>query len=372
MHVRYLCVAGLIAASLCLSAGTGCLWFLAQRAADSGDTADDGDGGGSSLPIATPTQPPQATSGPGSSASRSTSYTSARYGSGAQEYFLYQPANPTPAQAQVVVFLHGYGGINPRAYGGWINHLVRRGYVVVFPVYQTSLAGAAEYTSNALAAIQDAFGRLGLGGNVAADPNGFAIVGHSLGGVIAFNVANAAVSRGLPRPRVILAVNAGDSNASSDSIASIQAGSYASIPSDALVLFVVGEDDQIAGEKASREIYGKLGQIPTSRRELLLLRSDSYGEPDVSASHLAPLSRDDRFDSGESLLAGGSVQNADLQRQTLDVLDYNGYWKFLDGLIDAAFVGTNQEYALGGTALQTSLGSWSDGTPITPAEVLLP
>ena len=44
-----------------------------------------------------------------------------------------EPAQPRP----VVVFLHGWGAVNPSVYGGWIDHLARRGYLVLYPAFQT-------------------------------------------------------------------------------------------------------------------------------------------------------------------------------------------------------------------------------------------
>ena len=54
-------------------------------------------------------------------------------------YWLYEPACPTPEQANVVVFMHGYGAYNPMIYGAWIKHLVLNGNIVIFPRYQKNL-----------------------------------------------------------------------------------------------------------------------------------------------------------------------------------------------------------------------------------------
>src|SRR5208283_5123642 len=49
-----------------------------------------------------------------------------------------------------------------------------------------------------------------------------------------------------------------------------------------------------------------------------------------------------------------------------DAHDFYSFWKLFDALTDAAFYGTNREYALGGTPQQTFMGCWSDGTPVNP------
>src|SRR4051794_2049301 len=55
------------------------------------------------------------------------------FGCGAQSYWLFEPAEPTPPAAPVVVLLHGWYAYNPAAYGAWIEHLARSGQTVIFP-----------------------------------------------------------------------------------------------------------------------------------------------------------------------------------------------------------------------------------------------
>ncbi len=50
-------------------------------------------------------------------------------------------------------------------------------------------------------------------------------------------------------------------------------------------------------------------------------------------------------------------------------LDTNGYWKWFDGLIAAAYCGRYREYALGNTPEQRFMGLRPDGTPIVEATV---
>ena len=58
-------------------------------------------------------------------------------------------------------------------------------------------------------------------------------------------------------------------------------------------------------------------------------------------------------------------------REATDTLDYFGYWKWFDALIDAAFFGRNRGIALGDTPEQRFMGKWSDGNPVTEPEVEL-
>src|SRR5690606_17809621 len=130
---------------------------------------------------------------------------------GNDRYWILTPAGRTEAvpippgvtQVPVVVFLHGWGGMNPVHYGAWIEHLVRRGHTVVYPRYQDSLrvrpAAMVEY---AVAAVRYAFRRLG-------GPTRWAAIGHSLGGTIAANLAARSAAAGLRPPALVLAVEPG-------------------------------------------------------------------------------------------------------------------------------------------------------------------
>ena len=106
------------------------------------------------------------------------------FGRGARSYWLFEPAEPTPESAPVVVFHHGWLAVNPAAYGAWIEHLVRSGQVVIFPRYQADgFTRPADFLPNALAAVRDALDVLETSpGHVRPDRRRFALIGHSAGG----------------------------------------------------------------------------------------------------------------------------------------------------------------------------------------------
>lgn len=318
------------------------------------------------------TQPDQPETGPGSSTRSNGDIVTGEFGSGAQAYFLYEPSNPTPQSAPVIALMHGYGAINPRAYGGWIDHLVGNGNIVIFPVYQTTLIGAAGYTADAITALQDAFAQLKTEGHVDPDESRFAIVGHSLGGVLAMNIAASAVENDLPEPKALLLANPGDADTIIDSFGSIREGNYANISDETLLLIVVGADDALVGSEPAIDLFESVPQIDAQNREVVQLSSDARGEPPLEASHGAPLAFDAAFDSGDQLLGGLGFFDPQDAAADADAMDYFGYWKLLDGLVKAAFEGTDREFALGGASSQLSMGCWSDGVPVQPAKVIRP
>ena len=104
--------------------------------------------------------PPQPAHGPGGSDySHAGIVTSAQQG--AQGWRVFTPSEPVPASAPVVVFCHGWGALDSKNYQAWINHLVRRGNIVIWPNYQDSLlTPAAQFLPNAIAGVRSALATL--------------------------------------------------------------------------------------------------------------------------------------------------------------------------------------------------------------------
>src|SRR4029077_1979061 len=99
------------------------------------------------------TPPPQPLSGPGGAQAR---YSVQRddYGTGSTEFWIYSP-QPLPAPAPVIVFMHGNTAIVPLPYEAWIEHMVQRGNIVIYPRYQTGFSEIfLYYESDALFAIK--------------------------------------------------------------------------------------------------------------------------------------------------------------------------------------------------------------------------
>jgi hypothetical protein len=118
----------------------------------------------------TPTPPDQPLSGPGGKDYAHASLTTTRIGRGAQGAILFEPADPRPEVAPVVVFCHGWSVLDPVHYGAWITHIVRRGYTVIYPLYQDDLrTPPREFTRHALVGTRRAYEMLRAPGHVAPD-----------------------------------------------------------------------------------------------------------------------------------------------------------------------------------------------------------
>lgn len=122
--------------------------------------------------------------------------------SSADGYWLFEPADPKPDSAEVVVFLHGYGAYNPMAYGKWIKHLVAKGNIVIYPRYQKNLVWPRPngFPANAAKGIRDALEKLQQSGHVRPKVEQVTYIAHSYGGVIATNLAVSWEKYKVPKP----------------------------------------------------------------------------------------------------------------------------------------------------------------------------
>lgn len=327
---------------------------------------------------ALPTPPSQPSQGPGGADYSHGSVVARLVKDGAQGWWLFTPGDPAPKSAPVVVFCHGWGAMNPKTYRAWIDHLVRRGNIVVYPLYQDSLRTKPdEFLPNAIDALKGAFASLASGAQgIRGDLDRVAVVGHSAGGVLAAEIAAVGASQGLPAIRAAMPVEPGDGSRGERHRATVPMQDLSPMPRDTLLLVVVGADDHLAGEDLGLRVYDEARALPAANRNVLELESDAHGAPALVANHAAPSAFADgevapppsrlRLRFAQRFGGAGDLRDAG----AVDALDWYGTWKLFDALSDAAFYGTHRDVALGGSAAQTSMGTWSDGVPVKPMRVL--
>ncbi len=278
-------------------------------------------------------------------------------------YWLFEPVKPGLDSAHLIVFVHGYGGYNPMIYGKWIQHLVRKGNIVVYPRYQQSILSPppSHFSKNVSIAIQDALTELGKGGHVKPILSHLAFVGHSYGGVISADLAINFAEHEIPQPKVVMLCAPG-----SGKFKGGRMESYADMPADLSLLIVAHENDWVVGDEFAWKVFNEATAV--EQRNLLYHFPDNHGEPAFQADHNQAYSVDTTFDSG---LRNYTSKKA-LRVARVDAVDFNGYWKLFDAMLECSRSGSNCKYAFGGTELQASLGQWSDGTAILPFEVTVP
>jgi acetyl esterase/lipase len=304
-------------------------------------------------------QPTQPTTGPGGSEYIHGDVTQYDYGTNGSggDFWLYEPNSPTPDSANVVVFIHGLGETNPKLYGAFIKHLVRKGNIVIYPRYQTDLnTNSNTFNDSCAYGIKRALDTIQQAGHVKGRIQNYFVLGHSVGGVLTANMTMLHAQYGLPKPLTAFSIQPG--------AAVYLMNDYSSFPADVKYLIAVGTEDAVVGTAPGNTLYNQTVNVPTSHKNLITQYTDKHGSPISDASHFAPLAADNDFDNGESnlfIIVSGSGP--------VDGVDYYCFWKLQDALMDCALRNDNCEYAFGDTPEQHGMDNWSDGTPVRILEV---
>lgn len=307
--------------------------------------------------------PVQVLTGPGSVAYPHKTVKQYDYAKEADGFWLYEPADPKPLAAHVIVFIHGYGAYNPMIYGKWIKHLVRRGNIVIFPRYQRNLISPspkyfAGYTADGINAALDT---LKTGKHVSPILEHLSIVGHSYGGVISANLAVHFKNYDIPKPSAVMLVSPGTGPFKGGLLKT-----YKNMPGDINLLVMVSDKDRTVGDKIGKLIYKTAERV--ENRNFIRQYSDYHGSKRITSGHDESYAVDKEFDTG---VRNFSAKRA-LKIGKLNVIDYLGYWKLFDALNSYTREGKYKEYAFGDTPEQRSLGYWSDGTKIRELEIKVP
>ena len=313
-----------------------------------------------------PTPPPQPAIGPGGStyAHAAVTVSGPFYAEGRADddnfrYFLFEPAEPKPVAAPVVMFLHGWRAFDTAYYRGWIDHIVKKGYTVAWVQYDDGWTLTSKMPLNAMETWLNALSRLAAGGHVlpalgATGEVQTAFVGHSLGAYVGvlLSAMSANPTYGIPKPKAVVAIEPGIEEV----IPAIGLGLIN--PSTKLVLVTADEDRLVCTDTASR-IWEMTPQIPDQNRDFLLVNSDYTGLPSQTADHLFPLTT--------SLPLQGTMLGQYMTDMAVDARDYYVTFKLSVGALNCAFNGTDCDYALGnGSENQVSMGDWSDGQAVMP------
>ena len=317
-------------------------------------------------PAALVEQPEQPTTGPGSGALAYDGILAQHFGpqpdgtDAPSGYWLFEPTRPRSLSEAgplpLVLFLHGFDLVDLESYHVWIDHIVRRGAIVIYPDFQPAnlpfnhLTVAEVYGSAPpviATAVRDALTQLANPGHAQPDLTRMAVVGHSLGATLGADFAGRATP-GLPQPAALFLLMPGCPP-------TCDLGNLAQIPAATHVLVLVGSQDNVAGEDPARRIWAELGQIPDSHKNFIELQGDDHGKPPLPADHFVSLTT--------QVVAAGTAFGS------LNAYDWYGTWKWFDALMSCSFAGQACQVALGNTPEQRFMGTWSDGLPVTEPHI---
>lgn len=302
-----------------------------------------------------PSPPAQPIDGPGGSSVVYPGVRSTHHDAGPTGYWLLVPTDDDDQPVlddhlPLVIFLHGFSAVDPAAYGDWLNHLVQRGAIVIYPTYQAAdafVSGTDQYLANTVTGIRAATDALAADAPDAVDPNRVALAGHSVGGWLAAQYALAAADQRLPVPTALMSLMPGGCELCSSVAAVLRIPSSldGTLDPDTHALVFEVASDPVVGTGASDRIWRALSQLPADQRDRLVLSSDDHGRPALVAEHNTP----------ETIGTGQP-----------DAYDYGAIWRVFDALMACAFDGNDCDVALGGGSAQTAIGDWSDGVPVAP------
>jgi acetyl esterase/lipase len=335
------------------------------------------------------TPPPQPKSGPGGTDYSAAEVVKRAVGRASAATYVFHAAG-TPAQPRpVVVFVHAWGQPNPQAYGAWIEHLARKGNLVLFPKYQEVNRTRPVDASNAAAAlVKDALAALANDEQAKPDPQKLAVVGHLAGAAVAVNLAATAKEKALPAPALVFALMPGGI-ASDPKSRGVLLADLKEIDSATLIVTMIGDRDAAASDRASKRILKEAESVPANKKLFVRALSDDHGFPALSATLSSPGAASPAYDAAAikippdpprdpkaprersqwrwsadmSLTGEQTVLASQLIAGATDALDYMGYWKALDMALQAAFSGRDAAALRDDPAL-LDMGRWSDGWPV--------
>lgn len=253
-----------------------------------------------------------------------------------ENVYVFRPQGidrPVP----VIFFAPGYNNNDPREYRALIDHIVSRGYALVYAPFQI-LSGDITLHEKRYdtiwAGFEEAVDRYGESFDL--DRVGYA--GHSYGGAAVLAMALRGVERrGWGSKGLLLYALA------PWYYYQVSLRDFVNFPSHAKLVVQVYENDGVCDHRMGREMFDRVN-LPSSEKDFLMLRSQERMGYRLDAAHGTP--------------SDGTDENA---------LDYFGVYRIFDALAEYAFNGDERgkQIALGnGGAEQRFMGLWPDGQPV--------
>ncbi len=250
--------------------------------------------------------------------------------------YLFKPCKSDTVWP-TVFFFHGIGASDPSNYRELCEHLASRGLAVLYPPFSKMIA---------MAKPEMAYGQLRAGFNAGVehwreqlDSTRVGFVGHSYGGGAVPALSLEWIKQRLwGKKGAFLYIMA---PWYTYEISPLQLEAY---PKSVTMIVEVFENDYVNDHRMAKDIFDHI-PVSNSRKNYIILRSDSSHTPPLYAGHSTP-----------SGAAGG---------ESTDNLDFYGIWRLTDALVDVTFNGNPAARAIAfgsGNRQQRFMGTWSDGT----------
>jgi predicted esterase len=194
-------------------------------------------------------------------------------GKGAARVWLYQPAGKPK---DVVVYFHGQGGpeeATPANHLPWINHLVKRGSIVIYPGYEMAYeADPMQFVAKGIKTAEQ---------KVDVKDLPVLAIGYSRGGAIAVEYGAAAEQNELPVPDWIMSVFPAPYGNQKQLI------DLAQLPHFTELVILVGDKDEVVGTAGAAILGQRLQRGGYPGENIQVEQVMSHGK--FTANHFAPM-----------------------------------------------------------------------------------
>jgi len=295
-------------------------------------------------------------------------------GSGADRSFVFIPDQPFLQKRPLIIFLHGWMGTNPKNYGAIIDHLVRQGSVVIYPVYQTDGKTIPQgITDTALKSLTHTLGRIDLEFPGLIDRENTLYYGFSMGATMAINLAMDAKRGTLPLPKALLLSAPGDAHhvAHGPLAESILKQSIHQLPIELPIVLMSGKEDTTIGVPTAYQYWNQICSQERLKTLILWPAGKTEGQA-IGAGHGAPGAPDERYDFPDThadvTLSIPRTEQFPVSK-SINNLDFYGQWKILNGWIDHLLKGQKVEWMFSRNAVTQDLGRFENNQPYPLAEI---
>ena len=275
----------------------------------------------------------------------------------ARDCYVLAPAAPRDTLG-LVVFIHGYGALNPLNYGAWLQEVLDCGNAVILPRYQRNLIvpGTRRFVANAVAGIRRGLDLIGASG-LPVDTSRVVYVGHSYGGALSAHLLARGTDYGLPPAYGALLAAPGTSR-----FRGARLDDYGEIAPGTQLAIVAHAGDRIVGDELAQLVYATAG--PDVPRILVEQDSLAHADAALGQGHNECYGVDLRFDTG---YRNYTTRKA-LRVGRVDANDRDLYWPLTHALLRGFRQNAAAEWPLLSDG-RLYYGRWPDGSVREPLPV---
>lgn len=283
-----------------------------------------------------------------------------------ERYLVFEPSEPTPSKAGVVLIIHDLMTPLPQYYMGQIRHLCRKGWIVLFPFYQGTNQPTKHYMFNIIRTIKNYLQKSFEINKIQLDYTKFAIFGHGSGGVLAADVAATYDYFGMPIPKVLLI--------SMPNRQYIKLLNLAGISKETRMAVITGDKASMDDAQTARDIFYTANRVRTQNKVFITIQSDYYGQPPLIADRTSALTPE--YPKKERVIINRRNEYIKtyknnylapyLKADDIENFDWRGDFRVFDMLCIAAFNLNSDLKPLKKSEELRSMGYWSDGKKVKP------